>query len=284
MSALVAYTDPLTGDYTVLEFDIISGEEHTITAEVSDHPVEEGADVSDNVRAGLQRLSLRGVVTDSPINQVSAVALSGPLQGAFSPLKLTGRVSRQRVAFNVEGGQPFGVVPNGVPVIGGLAVPFNGFVRPATPVNVKPADFVQDFYNVSGSFLQFPTAMKRVRAAFTNLCGLCREGIPVEVSTDIRNYNRMLITSITAPRDGTDSIEFSIDLRELRTVKTQKTFVTRKPAAAKPAEKRAVPDVQKGKQAAPWRMDGKTSVAIIGQNTFQGTGPRVAQPLPFPLS
>lgn len=276
MSALVAYVSPKTGDYTVLDFDIISGEEHAISAKVTEHTVEEGANISDHVRPELARLNLRAVVTDSPINSVTAFGVSpAPLNGAFLPLQLTGRMSRQLTSFNVQGGEPFGVAPNNVPFIGGLAVPTNGFVRPATPVTVKPSEWdPNNFVQVSGQFLQFPTRMERVKAVFQNLVFLCQTGVPIEVTTDIRVYPRMLITSISAPRDGTNSIEFTIELRELRTAKTQKTFVTRKPAA-KPKEKRAAPEEAKGKQAAPWSMKSKTSAAVLAQDALQGTGPRV---------
>jgi hypothetical protein len=282
MSAIVAYISPTTGDYTVLDFDIVSGEEHVVSAKVSEHTVEEGANISDHVRPELARVNLRVVVTDSPINSVTAFGISpAPLQGQYMSQSITGRTSRQLTSFNVQGGQPFGVVPNQVPLIGGLAVPTNGFPRPATPVNVKPSEWdPNNFVTVSGRFLAFPTRMERVKAVFANLCFLCLTGVPVEVTSDIRIYPRMLITSISAPRDGTNSIEFSIEMRELRTAKTQKTFVTRKPAA-KPKEKRATPEEAKGKQAAPWRMDSKTSAAILAQDALQGTGPRIPGPSLF---
>lgn len=279
MSAIVAYVDRETGDYTVLEFDIISGEEHNISAKVSDHTVEEGANISDHVRPELARLNLRAVVTDSPINSVTAFGLSpDTLQGRFSPLSITARTNRQLTSFNVSGGEPFGVVPAQVPLIGGLGTPSNLVGRPTSPITVKPSEWdPNNFQTVSGQFLQFPERMERVKAVFNKLCLLCLTGVPIQVTTDIRIYPRMLITSISAPRDGTNSIEFTIDLRELRTAKTQKTFVTRKPAA-KPKEKRATPEEAKGKQAAPWKMDSTTSAAILGQDALQHTGSRVHTP------
>lgn len=50
-------------------FDLLMGEEHSMEAEVSQHPVENGATVSDHIRNLPRKGSLTGFVTNHPLNK-----------------------------------------------------------------------------------------------------------------------------------------------------------------------------------------------------------------------
>lgn len=267
MSAILAFVSPTTGDYTVVEFDVITGEEHNISAQISEHPVEEGANVTDHVRPDLQKVQLKAVVTDSPINQVTAFGLSpAPLHGLPGTMVLNGRQNKQLSTFSIKGGYNPLTLPGNLPIIGDITVPTNGFKPPFVAPTFTPGEWGTQSTSVAGTFLQFDTPMKRVAAVFKQLEFMCNKGIECEVSTDVRFYERMLIESVSAPRNGTDSIEFTIQFKELRTAKTQKTFVKRK---AKPKKKDAVAKVEQGKKVAPQTVPDASTVARILLEQFQ---------------
>lgn len=62
--------------------DLFVSEEHAFEADVTEHPVEKGADVTDNRRRKPASVTLEGVVSDSPLG---AVALDPSRTGSTSP-------------------------------------------------------------------------------------------------------------------------------------------------------------------------------------------------------
>lgn len=57
----------------LFQFDVTEREQHSRSAVVSTHPVEQGADVADNVRVENPRLTLTGVVTNTPFAEVLTI-------------------------------------------------------------------------------------------------------------------------------------------------------------------------------------------------------------------
>lgn len=53
--------------FRVLEFDVVITEGHEITATLTEHPVERGADLADHKRPGPRLLRLEGLVTNTPL-------------------------------------------------------------------------------------------------------------------------------------------------------------------------------------------------------------------------
>ena len=66
--------------YTI---DAALRETHSREAEISDYPVEEGADVTDNVRARPKSVEIEGIVSDTPIGAMAT--LRGGATGSASP-------------------------------------------------------------------------------------------------------------------------------------------------------------------------------------------------------
>ncbi len=50
-----------------IEFDAVLTESHRSAAEITDHPVENGVDLTDHIRRTAEELRLTGVVTDDPL-------------------------------------------------------------------------------------------------------------------------------------------------------------------------------------------------------------------------
>ncbi len=295
MTTLISYVSPDTGSIVVLQFDTVTDEVAAEAARVSDHPVEEGADITDYVRPELSRLSLKLVVGESPTHPVNDVVmedvdgrglLSGQVYGQESDVSLTvqssgvtrsPKSSRMVKSFQVEGGYH----PLTIPSVGGgfrlptdgLSVPTNGFKAPYVRPTAKPSEWTEVAGLQTARFLTFDQPVARREKFFNILWSLCSLGIPVSVETDLRSYERMLVLSVNAPKDGTDSIEFAVELRQLRTAQTQNTFVKRKSTpAAKPAEKRAEAETVEAKALAPRVVEPSESLFSRGLNAYLQSG------------
>lgn len=275
-AAIVAYVDPVSGQFSVLDFDIVKAEEHSVSSTVSTHPLQIGADITDNARPNLRRLSLRVRVTDSPINRTTlgiatATRTDGSITinqqdkvGTPASVVLEGLSSRQATAFQVSGGYPALTVPNGVPLVSGLSAPTLGFPRPFVDAKVTPGTQDTTRSPVNWSYLQFPQ-LDRVKRIWQRFSSLCLESIPVEIVSDLEHYPRMLITQVSAPRDGSNGLEISLDIQELKTAKTARAFVSIK-VAPKPKEKRAEVPTLLGKKGSPTTFKVKRSLLKTGIN------------------
>ncbi len=255
----LAYVSPVSGQYYVFEFDTILKEGHTLGAEVSDHPVEAGANISDHVRPDLSRVELTVAVSNTPLNQVSVASTSpGVLRGAQSVLDIYTARWKKTAELQVSGGRPPLTDP-----FTGFSVPTNGFPRPFIAPTASPTTY-EEVIDSNGqfSYLAFDEPMNRTRAVFEILDALRSQGIPLELSTDMKHYPQMLITSLKFDKDGTTGVELQLSLREFVTATTQQTQVKRRPAPKKkPVEKRAEANKPKGKDLAPTQITPKSSVA-----------------------
>jgi len=75
-------SDETGGDtFVILEVDAVMSESHEVSATLTDHPVERGADLSDHKRPGQRRFRLEGLVTNTPIG---AIPLTGENSSADS--------------------------------------------------------------------------------------------------------------------------------------------------------------------------------------------------------
>lgn len=65
--------------------DLVETEAHELVAEVTDHPVEDGSDVSDNVRLKPRELTFtNGIVSDTPIGAIATDTTRGDISGTYS--------------------------------------------------------------------------------------------------------------------------------------------------------------------------------------------------------
>ncbi len=254
----LAYVSPTSGQYYVFEFDTILKEGHTLGADVSDHPVESGVDITDHIRPQLGQVQLTVAVSNTPLNQVSVASTApGVLRGSQATLDIYTARWQKVKDLEVTGGfapltDPFS----------GLSVPTNGFPRPFVPATASGAEY-QEIVDANGrfSYLEFAEPMDRTRAVFEILDVIRQQGIPLELSTDMKYYPQMLLTELKFDRDGTTGVELQLSLREFVTATTQQTEVKRRsPAKKKPVEKRAENTKPNGKSLAPTKIQRKTSV------------------------
>ncbi len=277
-AAVITFVDPASGSFVVIDFDVITTENHKIGARVSDHPVEIGANISDHVRPELLALSITGVVSDTPIRR--SVLPGDPIQVTQSAsLTTTSKVLQSPVS--VSGGPGGGLLNDTVESLPGVGA-VRRFQRTnapppvATPAVYREAQSAQSF-----QYRSFPDGSARVRQVFEQLESVCRNGIPVEVVTSVRTYPNMLITSIDASREATESLAFEMSLRELRIAEVQNTTITKTRAPAKkpkPAEKRGEAKTNQGDQAQGWDVGGsqKSTTRALVQGLVDRAGKTLA--------
>lgn len=69
----------------LVEFDASVAETHNDEVEVTDHPVEDGSDVSDHMRKLPQTVILEGMISNSPLVFLASVQAPSPVIGDFTP-------------------------------------------------------------------------------------------------------------------------------------------------------------------------------------------------------
>lgn len=132
------------------EIDVTLSEDHSFDSEVTEHPVESGADVADHVRARPIVVVLECQVSNTPIGALRDRRTSG--LGALS----TAQTSNQ---------------------------------------------------------------------AFTKLLAVRDAREPVSITTALRQYDNMLLESLSVPMDATDGITFRATFKQVLIVKNERTVV-----------------------------------------------------------
>lgn len=200
MSTVITWTDD-AGAVISLELDVDLQESHDLSSEITEHPVEEGADVMDHVRPRLRRVSVEGYVSDTPGLTNPGVADVANFVGL--ELQLPDRPLR-------------------VSLSGGLAAGISAVKEGL--FGLAPAPKVL--------MLQLDDFKSRKRAVYDALedarlnARLCR------VITSLHEYDNMLIEQVTpsrTPNDG-NGATFAITLKEIIQVSSDVTV------APEPAE------------------------------------------------
>ncbi|MCP4570674.1 MAG: hypothetical protein GY841_24075 [FCB group bacterium] len=69
------------GQVGAVQFDAMVSENHTMSAEVTEHPVEEGSDIADHIRLGPREIEIVGVISNTPVVLLSSVKAESPIEG-----------------------------------------------------------------------------------------------------------------------------------------------------------------------------------------------------------
>lgn len=184
---LLSYTMP-DGTSDGIYLDASLNEQHGASAQVTDHQVESGPNVTDYIRPMPRRLSISGMVTNTPI---------------ATPKSQNRGVTGQNSSIQ-------GSTPNGG--------------------------------RVDWTALQFNGEFDRVRDVYGSLVDAALAGAVFSVVTTLANYENFAIVNFSAPRNAQsgNSIQFQIDLQEIRIVTTQTVAAlpgkAKKSRGAKPAK------------------------------------------------
>ncbi len=210
------------GDDIVIRFDAILREIHDAEVEITEHPVEAGADVADHARVKLAHLTLEAFVTNHPIDE-------GPVWNADGA---SAKFSPMSVKYESNISLPIGI-PGAASVMGAF-----GLDKHYVKENVSVLQSSQSFDRVSHVY----TVLEKIRSTAEK----------VSILTPLKLYDDMVITHLTVPRETghPQAVAFTIECKQLR-------FVSTKTGAAVPGKKSS-----KGQQAAKQVTDDDPQAAV----------------------
>lgn len=214
MKLVAAFLLPDDQSSLIVPFDLTMSEAHEATAEVTEHPVEQGANIADHVRQNPQTLSLEVYVTNTPSNDLGGRGSKETLElqyPRFEPPLAPTPGSLFRAAKNATSGLVNSLLGGG----------------PATSITV----------------LTFGEEFDRVKETHDTLLDLWNRGQTMAVVTSTQTYESMVLTRVSLPRDHSGGASFNLDLKHISTVTTATV------KAPQPAEKRGAPSQNKGSQA-----------------------------------
>lgn len=232
-----------------LTFDAILDEQHTFAAKVTDHPVESGADVTDNVRTELARISLVVFVSNQPLdprsiggNVIKAkqgkVDLVYPVVGDLAKAQKIDAPDYKRPLAPTPGAV-FGAVTDAI----GSAIDSLLHDAPNRTASLVTRDAIT-VRQASAVVDQYAEAFDAPSETLAKLVTLQEAATMVSVNTPKWVHDSMIVEHAEMRRDKDvgDGAEIRIQFRQLRLVDTKVTI------APKPTEVRAKPKTNKGAQ------------------------------------
>ncbi len=178
MSAIIP--DPTTGLPAVV-FDIITSQKHTHSSKVTDHPVEDGSDIADNVIDEPDEVTIVGYISLTPIEEVAHVG------GVF--------------------GQAVLDVPRYLP-------PLNGEANIITNLGAALSPPTPTFVTV----LQFPIPYDPILDMHALLLSIRESRTFCTVLTETKQYDSMIMTKIDMTQESIFDAEFSVTLKHVNVV------------------------------------------------------------------
>jgi hypothetical protein len=229
----IAFQDG-SGAFTSIHVDATIRESHNTSSQVTEHPVEQGANVSDHVRPELEKLTLEVFITNTPI-RLPKSHVSGVLAEIKSlelPRSVNGALGR---------GVPRRAGP---PMLTGPYIPpQRGPLGQSTPA-ILPEWSAAQLIDVlqsdpSVSVLQFSAEFDRVRTLYNELRRLVTGGTLCRILTGLREYENMVIKGMDTPRENAEgsAITVTLDVIQVRIVTTETVEVPKQVRARKPKPK-----------------------------------------------
>ncbi len=180
----ISWTDE--GAAQVLSFDASVAERHSLVSEVTDHPVESGANIADHIRPVPLELDLEGVISNTPLRT--------PPDNADGATE---------IEVKVEGRSPTvgDIVGSPIPVVGAVTRDIPSGLPP-------PTGFVKGF----------EPEFDRVKNAYDVFLLIRDRGLLVNVFTTLAEYENMAITAVNMPRSAATAniLRFTMQLKEVR--------------------------------------------------------------------
>lgn len=200
MSTVITWTDD-AGAVVSMVFDVDNQETHEFSTQITEHPVEQGADVADHVRDELESFRLEGYVSDSPTVSNGDISQSA----ALKTIEL--QIPEMPTLISLSGAISAGVSAVGSAIFG----------APKPP---------------KAQIVTFDNTRSRKKQTLELLNKTRTQHKLIRILTKMKDYENMLIQQITAtraPQDGTGA-NFVVAFREVEFVSSEIV------AAPKPSE------------------------------------------------
>lgn len=234
--------------------DVSISEQHQLSADVTEHPVEDGGAISDHVRPTPRVVHLEGLVTNHPTEMPLSHAGSARATEDAGYIDVTTVPGRRLPPMSHEiQGEPtdLGPIPGG-----GQALALAGFVGGAIGLDVTlpRRRYAAELYNEDRTgrtfhavtALAFSEEFDRVGAVYQALVEVVTEPRLVRLVTGLDVYEGCALSELSFERSaevGRDALRFSATCKVLRIVNAEMVAV---PDAA---EERGKPGQSRGKQA-----------------------------------
>lgn len=222
MTHALLYEDD-AGMLEELRFDILRVEEHDAPTDVTEFPVEQGADINDNVVPGVKRLKIEGFVSNKPLLRTLRDTLQVDIAD-FLPLQIQSTKTvndgtRSEVLDLPEKETPFLLGPGAVTsaVFGAIDSLTSG------PVRATYANYVQRTENLTVRTLQQPSPVDRIVEMQNRLNDIRDNSRIMRVISSLEYYEDMVIERRVSKRtkdDGTGAT-FTLDLVQVKFVTTE---------------------------------------------------------------
>lgn len=222
MGAYLAW--PPDNPTTFLSFDVVLNEQPEFATQITEHVVEQGANISDNVRVALARLNLEVFVTNEPIDEDSQWS-SGSV-GSFGAVTVPApNQPPQPLSVSITAPEWISL-PIGIPLVGSLlgSLINPGSTTVSAPLGIQPTSA----FSVNPVVLQFSGQFDAVANTSALLETLRQTTQLLNVLGSRAVYPTMVLESWGMTRNsetGTGAV-FSISLKEIRQVTTQTVAVT----------------------------------------------------------
>ena len=208
------------GAIVFIEFDGTEREQHDAAVHITDHPVEKGVDITDHVRVEPEHLTIDALLTNHPIRvpKTNIDGANGGTRGAELTIPTKG------------------ALPIGVPILGAV---------------LAGAGVLDGTMIVKANVLQFDGQFDRLRSVYQELLFLQASATLVAVSTSLREYDSMIIESLSAPRtpESGSAMAVTIVLRRLRFAETKTVAAPAAPVNSKKVSKGRTPPKAEGPHA-----------------------------------
>lgn len=217
--------------------DLTLSETHTNEAQVTEHAVEEGTDISDNVRQLPQVYEAEVYVTNTPIALVRGFSAPGQTGHGGEMALVTVPMPVYKAPFLGTPGDIFRKIDEGLSSLFGAT----------------------DSDTLSVTSLQFPTVFDSVLEHHIALVKLQELGASLTVFTSTRTYKSMVLEGVGLRKEEKGGGTFGLRFKQIRTVQTQNV------SAPKPSTPRGNPTQAKGSQATKPGDKEPGAVSVLAQ-------------------
>lgn len=228
--------------------DVSIREQHNKSAEVTRHPVEEGADITDHVRLQPDQIQIEGIVTNQPIELPGSHVDGVTVDESGHTFQGTSVRATATTSVTIEG-EPtlgfLGLLP-GVGQLATLAQAIGGDVRPKRKFEMILPKLEPYATQYQVNALRFSKEFDRVKAVDDALVAAFNARKPVQIVTGLRVYDAVVLIDLSVMRDATNAgvLSFGATGQVIRVVKSATGLI----GAPDPVHVRGKPAVNTGNQ------------------------------------
>lgn len=234
------------GTLRSLLFDCVTSVTTTLTTEVTEHPVELGANVADHIRPSTDTVQIEVFVSNEPLDD-SASSLNFGLRGRVVPVEL--KIEPYEAPLEFTPGSAYNAI--GGAIKGGISSLFGG----------GPRKYAAQVFKFDGS-------KDLVAETFQLLLEAKRKSSLFQVVTRENLFKDMVLTdcAMSRSRETGNGARLTLDFKQVRRVKISVV------GAPDPAEPRAAPAVKRGaKDTAPAKnAERRKSLLKAGADALRG--------------